>query len=406
MFDVIVIGGGTIGAATAYYLSKQQIGKVALFDKGTIGGGAASWAASLLTQVRAKTDTIPLVQETYRALEALEAELGESIGAKRVGSLQIAGSEKTAASIDNLAEIATQFGIANHWVDAQEVKAMVPWINEGKVLNASFMPDDVFLEAFVLANAYAKAARRNGAALFQDTEVTEIVAENGRVTGVRTQQGFYAAPFVVDAAGAWSNLLSMPQAIPLPMAPVRSIYWITRPNPALFPSNQPMTVIPDAMAYSRPETGGLLFGIRDRESPFVHPRELPETYNGRQFIESEKHWEILLDEGKEFREFFPGFEDVEIAHCITGVSTYTPDSRFVIGPSPRLEGFYAATGCVGAGVAMSAGFGRVVSELIAGQPPFTDISAFAPTRLGDFDPFSDGFMEQCSAARANKKDGG
>lgn len=72
--------GGTIGAATAYYLSKQQIGKVALFDKGTIGGGAASWAASLLTQVRAKTDTIPLVQESYRAIEALEAEFRRQTG--------------------------------------------------------------------------------------------------------------------------------------------------------------------------------------------------------------------------------------------------------------------------------------------------------------------------------------
>ncbi len=100
-----------------------------MFDKGTIGGVAASWAASLLTQVRAKTDTIPLVQESYRAIEALEAELGESLGAKRVGSLQIAGAEKTAVSIKILADIATQFGITNHWADLQEVKAMDSWSN-------------------------------------------------------------------------------------------------------------------------------------------------------------------------------------------------------------------------------------------------------------------------------------
>lgn len=406
MYDVVVIGAGTIGSAAAYYLSRQSVGKVALFDKGDIGGGAASWAASLLTQVRAKTETIPLVQETYRAIAALEAQLGESLGARRVGSLQIAASDKTAASIEGLVDVANRFAIRNQWVDAATVQDMLPWYDAGKMQKASFMPDDVFLDAFVLANAYARAAKLNGASVFAHTAVQEICAENGVVSGIKTKDGFIPARFVVDAAGGWSNLLSMPHQVPLAMTPVRSIYWITKADPALFPAEQPMTVLPDAMAYTRPETGGLLFGIRDRESNYVNPKALPETYNGRQFIEESKHWEILLDEGRAFRSFFPSFDDVQIAHCITGVSTYTPDSRFVIGESPRLSGFYGATGCVGAGVAMSAGFGRIVSELIAGKVPYTDIAPFALDRLGDFDPFSEAFMASCSAARSNKKDGG
>jgi len=406
MYDVIVIGSGTIGSATAYYLSKQKNAKIALFDKGEIGGGAASWAASLLTQVRSKTESIPLVKETYQAIIDLEAQLGESLGVRKVGSLQIVGSDKTAATIESLVEIADQYGINNQWVDAAEVKKMLPWINQDRVQKASFMPDDVFLDAYVLANAYVRAARQNGVAVFSNTEITEIVVENGAISGVKTRDNFYPAANVVDAAGAWSNLLSAAHHIALPMAPVRSIYWITKADPVLFPSEQPMTVIPDAMAYSRPETGGLLFGIRDKESPYVNPKSLPETYNGKQFIEAEKHWEILQEEGGPFREFFPGLDDVGIVHCITGVSTYTPDSRFVLGADLSLPGFYAATGCVGAGVAMSAGFGRAVSELVHGQKPFTDISAFAPRRMGDFDPFDEAFMASCSAARAHKKDGG
>lgn len=406
MFDVIVIGSGTIGGATAYYLSKQKNAKVALFDKGEIGSGAASWAASLLTQVRSKTESIPLVKETYRALLELEAQLGESLGDRKVGSLQIVGSDKTAASIESLVAIADQYGINNHWVDSPEVKKMLPWINEERVQKASFMPDDVFLDAYVLANAYVRAARQNGVEVFSNTEITEIVVENGAISGVKTKDTFYPAAKVVDAAGAWSNLLSAPHRIALPMAPVRSIYWITKADAVLFPAGQPMTVIPDAMAYSRPESGGLLFGIRDKESPYVNPKLLPETYNGKQFIEADKHWQILEEEGGPFREFFPGLDDVGIVHCITGVSTYTPDSRFVLGAYPGLSGFYAATGCVGAGVAMSAGFGRAVSELVNEQEPFTDISAFEPRRLGDFDPFDEAFMASCSAARSNKKDGG
>lgn len=405
MFDVIIIGGGTIGTATAWYLSQQNLGKIALLDKGNIGEGATSWAASLLTQVRAKTEAIPLVQETYRAIEALEAELGISLGARRVGSLQIAASDKTAQSVENLVSIADQYGIPNHWMDAREVQKMLPWINAELIQKASFMPRDLFLEAYVLANAFANAAKKAGVQLLTDTFVTEIVVENDKIQGVRTKDNFYPCSVVVDAAGGWSNLLSNPLKLPLPMAPVRSIYWITQADPVQFPDNQPMTVLPDARAYTRPETGGLLFGIRDKASPYVNPKDLPEQYTGKQFITEEERWEILLEEGKDFQDFFPKLESVSIAHCITGVSTYTPDSRFVLGPT-RIYGFYAATGCAGAGVAMSGGFGRATAELIAGKTPFTDLSPFQPERMGTFDPFSLEFMEKCSAARSNKRDGG
>ncbi len=407
MKTVAVIGAGTLGAACAYYLSKQENTKVILIDRGSVGSGATSWAASLLTTVRSKTNVVPLVQETYRSFLSLEKELGISLGARQVGSLQIVASEKSQASINRLDEIADDHGLPRQWLTPAQIKNKLPWMNTSSVDSGLYFPNDVFLDAHVLANAFANAARKNGATIRQFTDVEKVFTRSGRVIGLKLwKKERLKVNTVIDAAGAWSNLLSVPLNLPLPYAPVRSIYWITSVDEKRFPSTQPMTVIPDAQAYTRPETGALLFGIRDKESAAFNPKELPRVLDGFKFIEEERQWDILWNEGRNFLKFFPGLEEVEIAHTITGFSTYTSDSNFILGPVKELEGFYVATGCVGAGVAMSGGFGRAMAEYISGAEPFTNVEAHRPDRMGEFDAYSDEFLAQCSASRSNKRDGG
>ncbi len=402
--EVIVIGAGTIGCAITYYLAKNGV-KVRLIERNTVGSGNSSLAASLLTKIRSKTAIIPLVEETYRAVDDLNQDLEEELDIQKVGSLHLAASPESINSLDTMLGIADDFEIPHSEIGESDLKEMLPWLKADEIQKASFMPEDAFLDAYVLANAFAKAAKKHGASIQQYTKVEALIKRDGEVVGVKTKDGDLFCNVVVDAAGAWANLLSIQAGVHLPMAPVRSNYWITAPNPELFSPDQPIVILPDASAYTRPEFGSLLFGLRESNSVHFDPRNLPEDLGGYVFGDPEDQWNILIDKGERFQKFFPEFQDVAIQHYVAGVSTYTPDGMFVLGGMPEVKGFLAATGCSGAGVAVSGGMGRIICELILGVDTFTDIEQFRIDRFGKVDALSHEFRQRCADARSNKKSG-
>lgn len=404
--DAIVIGAGTIGSSTAWHLAKRGLKDVVLIDRNTIGSGNTSKAASLMTLVRTKEELIPLIQETYRNIDEIEALTGEKTGKNKVGTLHIASAEESVANLEKIVAIANKHQIKNKEISLEEVKSKVPWLDTSTIRKTSFMQEDAYVDAYLLANAFAKAAKLEGAKIMQNTEVVELLSENNEIIGVLTTKGIIKAPIVIDAAGAWSNLLSLQLNIPIPMAPVRSIYWITENIETLFPKNHPMVVMPDAMAYSRPENGSLLFGLREENSPHFHPNELNSKPNSDFLGPKDDAWDILEYYGKEFINYFPKFEQTGMKNCITGISTYTPDGYYTVGPFPNFKGFYAATGCAGAGVAGSGGIGRLVAEMVLEIPLYAEADVFRIDRFSYFDPLSEQFRQLCSDSRSKKKDGG
>jgi 4-methylaminobutanoate oxidase (formaldehyde-forming) len=187
----------------------------------------------------------------------------------------------------------------------------------------------------------------------------------------------------------------------LPMAPVRSHYWISASQQAISPE-QPFIIVPEARAYARPEGERLLFGFREAQSVGVDPRLLPETMTGFVFKQDPSGWESLLEGIPDLSKFFPLVEEVEITHYIKGLSNYTPDGNFVLGALPGLDGFLAATGCAGAGLAMSGGIGRLVADLALGHVPFVDPAPHRIDRFGEVDPFDPKFIRRCADARSRK----
>lgn len=404
--DAIIIGAGTIGCATAWHLAKRGVNKVLLIDRNTIGSGNTSKAASLMTLVRTKEELIPLIQETYKNIDEIEQETGEKTGKNKVGTFHIASSEESVVNLKKIVAVANKHHIKNKEIGIEEVKKKVTWLDTSSIKKVSFMEDDSFLDAYLLANAFAKAAKLKGATVMQNTEVIELLSENNQIIGVKTTKGIIKSSIVIDSAGAWSNLLSLQLNIPIPMAPVRSIYWITEKNDKLFPHDHPMIVMPDAMAYSRPENGALLFGLREENSPHFHPNKLNPKPNSDFLGPKDDEWDILENYGKDFINYFPEFEEIGMKNCITGISTYTPDGYYTVGPFPNFKGFYAATGCAGAGVAGSGGIGRLIAEMILKIPLFTSAEKFRIDRFSDFDPLSENFRQKCADARSKKKDGG
>ena len=404
-YDVIIIGGGLLGCATAYQLAKRKAGRILLLDGNEIASQASSRAACLLTRARTKPALMELVQETYDCINEIETLLGESLELQQCGSITVASSEASLKGLEALEEAATRFGIPNERIPKEKVKALLPWIDAEAVDVALYMPTDAFIDSALLCSGYAKAAARLGVTLRPNCKVKEIMVEGGRVCGVRLADGeCIEAPVVVNAAGSWANLLMRPLHVGLPFTPVRSHFWITKIDKERFPAGHPFTVIPDARAFTRSDVGALIIGLRESRCQSFDPATLTGQLEDFDF-HKEAEWTVLDECAPLLKPYLHDIDDLPIAHYMAGPSCYVPDAMFIIGPVQAYAGLFTVTGCCGGGVAAGGGMGRLAAELITGETPFVNPALFAPERFGEVDPFSPEFQQRCADARSNKKGG-
>lgn len=401
-FDLAIVGGGIIGCAVAWAALRAGLKRVAVLEGHAIGAAATSRAAALLTRLRPKTAQIPLVLETYDSIGRLTAELDDDLGLHRHGSLHVAASPARCTELDALESIAREAGFRHARIDAAEAARRAPWL-DATGADVLFLPDDAHIDPYRLAAAYAQAARRRGAEFRVGVAAERLLIDGNRVTGVATRLGPVPADRVVLAAGAWAGVLAAQAGVALPMAPVRSTYWIT--TDAGLPRAMPFAVLPDAGAYVRPELGGLVVGLREAESLSIDARTLPAVIDGFDLNEAADGPAILADGADRLRRFLPKLDELRFQRFIAGLSTYTPDGQFVIGRVPGVAGLLVASGCCGAGIAASGGFGAAIAALAADQTPPFDLTPFDPARFGVVDPFDPRFRASCAAARSAKSSG-
>ena len=399
--DFLIIGGGIFGCAIAWNLSRRSSGSVLLLERQGLASATTPRAAGLIRNLNLKQGQTALKSYTIEAIGLLSEELEESLHWHQVGGLLVAESEANIKHLENLERHALNLGEKFCWIERTEVEDLVPWLDASKANKFALLPDDGFVDPYLLATFFAKAAKKHGAVLKTDIEVTALQKSGNRITGVQTPQGEISAGCVIDAAGPWAGLVALEVGWHLPMAPIRSHYWITSKAPE-FNKEQPYVIFPDANAYARTEMGGLLFGIRDRISLSYDPRELPSDLTELRFNEDPDGWNVLEEQGSELARFYPGLESTPIAHYIAGPSTYTPDGQFVLGSVPDIDGFLVATGCCGAGIGASGGVGSAIAELaIEGKTSF-DLESFRIDRFGAIDSFSAEWMLRCANARSKK----
>jgi 4-methylaminobutanoate oxidase (formaldehyde-forming) len=400
--DVVVIGAGALGASAAWHARREGL-SVLLLDRGEVGGGATSRAAALLTRARSRPALVPLVSRTYQAIAELERELDEPLGLHRTGTLYGAASPARAAALRELVRTAEEAGIEVERVSPSRAKALAPWLEVDALEACAFVPEDGFLDPYLLASAYARAAATAGAAVRSRVRVTSLLVDGGAVAGVETSAGRVEAGTVVLAAGAWSSAFAWRHGVGLAMAPVRSQYWITERSP-LFPLDQPIAVLPDAGAYARPALGALLFGLRERASYSADGRDV--VGDAPAPLPDPGGWDALVEGGPAFARLCPALNEVGIARHVAGFSTYTPDGLPLLGPIWELDGLLVATGCCGAGIAASGGAGQAIAALAARRAPPYDLAALDPGRFGGgIDPFSLEFRARCERARSSKTSG-
>ena len=137
-YDVIIIGGGLLGCATAYQLAKRKAGKVLLLDANEIASQASSRAACLLTRARTKPALMEMVQETYDCIDEIEHLLGESLELQQCGSVTISSSDASLKELEALEEASVRFGIPNERIDRRRLKELLPWMEVSAVEEALY----------------------------------------------------------------------------------------------------------------------------------------------------------------------------------------------------------------------------------------------------------------------------
>ena len=403
---VVILGGGILGCALAWRLAERGAypgGSIALVDPHPIASQATSRAAGLLSLSRpsAKAQWIPLTRTTLRAIEALGKE-GFPVPLYRCGALFLATSPAARRALADHEATAASSDIPCERHAPGRFASRLPWINADRFAEALWFPDEAYTDPYLLASAYANAARRLGVRVLTGVP-TRLVSE-GRRVAVETGGERLQPASVWLASGAWSAELLRPLEIQVPQAAVRSHYWITAPTSSA-PSDMPIVLAPDIRLYARREIGAILFGLREAQGVAVSGKGLPADLGEFVFDASDRSGHATLEMyASALARFAPGLMRTGLAHYVAGPSCYTPDGDFVVGRIPEWTNLCLLTGCNGAGIAVSAGLADVAVDCELGREGEA-LARYAPSRFGTFDADTPEWIARCIAARAGKTSG-
>ena len=376
--DVVIVGGGVIGASVAWHLARGGCTDVLVIDAAPRSGQGSTGRAT--GGFRAQFGSAPNIRLSLLSRDALRRfadDTGVDPGYAPVGYLFLARED---AELEVLMEAqALQHAMGLHEarrVDADEARAINPAIR-GEIAGGTFCPTDGYIRPLEILRGYTEAARRLGVRFAFDTPCTGLRSEGDAVRAVRTPRGEVAAGCVVNAAGAWAGRIAEMAGVHLPVRPLRRQVALTAPCD-LLPADMPMTIFCDDGFHLRVRDGHVLLLWPDEpagDDPFA--------------AEVEDGW--VDDVLRRARERLPCLRDAVIdrAGCWAGLYEMSPDHHVLLGPSPGIPNLYLANGSSGHGVMHSPAIGRLLAEIILhGAARSMDVHPLRPGRFAEGEPIA------------------
>ena len=368
--QVVVIGGGVMGASTAYHLALRGVRDVVLlesqsfFGQGATGkcAGGIRYQFSTAINVRLSLLSLPM-------LARFEEETGQSIDLRYPGYMLLATTEGNVAEFQRNVALQHSLGVPTEWLTGDEVRRRVPQLAADDVLAATYHAGDGIADPNGVVAGYISAGRRLGVKAFNDAPVTGIEVQNGRVVAVNTPLGRVACQTVVNAAGPWAAQIGDMAGVSLPIIPVRRQMLTTAPLPAL-PPDFPFVIDFARSLYFHREGEGLLTGMSN-------PHQAPG------FDESiDDAWELTHLEAAVAR--LPLLADARLQAHWAGLYEVTPDAHPIIGRVPSPDNFIVVAGYSGHGFMHGPIAGQLVSEIILdGRAHTLDIAELGYERFAD-----------------------
>jgi len=357
---VVVIGGGVAGCSVAYHLAKFGWKDTILLERDQLTSGTTWHAAGLVGQLGATATITKLRKYSLNLYKELEKKTELSTGLKQNGAITIASSKERLQELLRQATSAQLFDVNVDVLDKQQIKDLYPVINEQDILGGVYMPEDGQADPVGVTNVLAKAAKMEGAQIFEKTPVKRILIKNNRISGVETSKGKIDCEYVVLATGMWSRQIGEDIGVSIPLYPNEHFYIITEPMNDL-PKNLPVLRDYNDCLYLKEDAGKMLVGIfePDAKNAFKEKGVVPNDFSFGEFPDDFDHFEPYLE--KSFKRL-PILENAGIRKFFSGPESFTPDTQYLLGETLEVQNLYTCCGFNSIGIASSGGAGKVTAE--------------------------------------------
>lgn len=372
-YDVVIIGGGGHGVATAYYLAKYHgITNVAVLEKGYLGGGNTARNTAVIRSNYLTSDGVRFYNESVKLFKELSNEFDFNIMYSQRGQLTLAHTDAAIRGFRQRAEVNKHFGGKTELIGPQEIKELVPTLNmhpaDLSVLAGLWHMDGATARHDAVAWGYAKGATSRGVELHQLTEVADVIVEDGKVTGVKTNRGTVKCGCAVQAVAGHSSLVAAKAGFRMPIVTYPLQAMVTQP---VKPFLDPLVSSPSLHCYVQ-QTGRGEIVIGGGSDPYP-------LYNSRSTMELK---ESLLAHAIEL---FPFMANLRLMRQWTGLTDMTSDYSPIMGLSP-VENYYLDAGWGTWGFKSTPICGKTMAELVASGGKVPDL--IAPFSMDRFDSFT------------------
>ncbi|MFN8061411.1 MAG: FAD-binding oxidoreductase [Vicinamibacterales bacterium] len=379
--DAVIVGGGCMGASTAFHLARLGVANVVLVERDTqLATGSTGRNAGGVRHQFSHESNIRLSLESIATMEHFEDVTGAAIDLHLDGYLFLLATPAAVESFERNVVLQRRLGVAVDVLTPDEARSIAPGLATEGVLAATFCARDGIADPNGVTMGFARAAQRLGVAVARDTEVVgiDVDPEHQRVTGVRTSRGRIDTPVVVNAAGPWAREIGRMAGLDVPVSPIRRHIFIAQPGspsgwvPGSVPASRVLVIDFETSFYFHREGGNVLFGMGERgEQPT---------------FDTTVQWEFLEQITPVATRRLPAIAEAPIAKAWAGLYEMTPDAMPIIGAARRLSGYWLVTGFSGHGFQHSPAAGRILADLIVARDPGPiDLAPFAFERFASGD---------------------
>ena len=370
--DVVIIGGGVMGASTAYHLAVRGQKDVLLLEKeGFYGQGATGRCAGGIRYQFATQVNIRLSQESLPMLVRFEEEMNQAIDYRQCGYLFLLTRPDDMTKFRQNVALQHSLGVPTEWLNGDEIRKQLPMMELKDVHGGTFNAKDGLVDPNGVVMGYINASQRLGVSAFTGVEVTGIKVKSGKITGVETTSGAVSTPIIVNTAGPWAGLIGQMAGVKIPITPIRRQMLTTTPLPEI-PTDFPFVIDFAQSLYFHREGKGLLTGMSN-------PNQKPGL---DQSIDQD--WELKHMEAAANR--LPLLEKTSLMSHWAGLYEVTRDAHPIFGKTP-VDGFIVCGGFSGHGFMLGPVAGKLNSEFILDGHAHTvdvsmlDLARFEENRL-------------------------
>src|SRR5271166_870302 len=370
--DVVIIGGGIVGASIAWHLTESNVRNVLIVERESHQGKGSTGKS--MGGVRAQFATAVNIQMSMYSIQfysEFDERLGQPGGYRPQGYLFVATAPKHLDYLRTNQALQHSLGLTQaHIVSRDDIVARVPQLRSDDILGGSFCPTDGFVDPYSVMVGFTTCATEGGVKIWKSTEVTAIHRDARGIMGVETTRGLVSTSVVVNAAGAWASQVAALAGIELPVEPLRRMLVPTEPFDGV--SHEiPMVIDMTNGFHFRPESLGFLLAWNDPEETIGYRTDFEPS-----FIEK-----ILVCAADRV----PCFENVAVnpKRAWAGLYEMSPDHHCILGPVEEVPGFFCANGFSGHGVMHAPSTGRILADLITqGKTDVvSNVAALSPARF-------------------------